>query len=147
MLYDYELTVPANTLEAAPARRVVIVGPGRITRVGVQFPAGCAGLVHARISRWGHQLWPTNPDGWLTANGHVIAWDDDVDVSDPPMTVLLEAHNLDDSYQHTLTFRFGVLAAAAVTTTAARTQSAMARALDLVFGRIPPSMPPKDEGS
>ena len=113
MLFDYELTVPANTPAGSPVSDEVIVGPGAITRVEVQFPDGCAGLVHARVRRWGHQLFPTNVDGWLTANGYVIAWDDDADVSEPPLTVTIEAYNLDDTYQHTLTFRFGVRAPAA----------------------------------
>lgn len=106
MLYDYELVIPSLTLSTAPVSAEVIVGPGRIVRVEIQFPTGCGGLVHVRVKRWGHQLWPTNPDNWMASHGWIVTWDDDVDVSQPPLTVLIEGYNEDDTFQHVITFRF-----------------------------------------
>lgn len=108
MFYSYALTVPANTARVSPHTAEVSLGHGTIHRVEVQFPAGCAGLVHAQIRYRERQIFPTNPDEDLSADGYVIAWDDDYDFISPPFHVLLVAWNTDDTYPHKITFRFGV---------------------------------------
>lgn len=46
MLFEYPLTVPLNTAEAAPEPLECPLAAGTVTRVAVQFPAGCAGMVY-----------------------------------------------------------------------------------------------------
>ena len=47
MLYVLALTIPANTAEATPYEEDLKLTDGVITRVEVEFPAGCAGLAHS----------------------------------------------------------------------------------------------------
>ena len=109
MLYEYSLTIPANTPESAPETMRAPLAPGTVARVDVQFPRGCVGLVHVQIWRSEHQVWPGNPDGNIAAEGLIVSWPEDYVLDDDPFTLSLRGWNDDDSYSHTITFRFGLL--------------------------------------
>ena len=109
MLYEYPLTIAANTAEAAAVTMDAPLAPGTVARVDVQFPRGCVGLVHVQIWRSEHQVWPGNVDGNISAEGLVVSWPEDYDLEDEPLTLSLRGWNNDDTYPHTITFRFSVL--------------------------------------
>lgn len=109
MFYEYALTIPANTPATALTESEVTLDVGRIVGVELQFPRGCVGLVHAAVRRELHQLWPTNPDGFITAEEARISWQEDLDFTEPPYTLTLVGYNEDDSFPHTVTFRFNLL--------------------------------------
>lgn len=108
MFFSVDVTVPASTAEASPATADVLLPPGVIQQVDVQFPAGCVGLVHTFCSRGANQLWPTNPDGDFASNGFTISWQEDLELNDAPFRLHVVAWNLDDTYPHTITWRFSV---------------------------------------
>ena len=114
MFFEYALTIPANTAAASPTESLVALSAGRLVAVAVQFPRGCVGLVHTVAHRSEHQLWPTNPDGSIVGEGAMISWAEDLVLEDDPYTLRLRGWNLDDSYQHTVTWRFNVLPLAGV---------------------------------
>ena len=105
MLYSYDLVLPANTAPAAPAHYDLKLTHGVVTRVEVQFPPGCAGLAHVYARRALYQVWPTNPDADLSADGYVIAWNEYYELFADPMFLTLFGYNLDDTYPHTVTWR------------------------------------------
>ena len=109
MLYEYSLTIAANTPEAAPATLAAPLAPGTVARVDVQFPSGCVGLVHVQIWRREHQVWPGNLDGDISAEGMVVSWPEDQDLDDEPFAVQLRGWNEDDTFPHKITFRFALL--------------------------------------
>jgi hypothetical protein len=111
MFYEFALTIPANTPATSPLEQTVQLSPGTISYVEIQFPRGTVGLVHVRVRRTLHQVWPTNPDGDIAAEGVNVSWSDDYDLSEPPFELTLSGYNLDDSFPHTITFRFQVVAA------------------------------------
>jgi hypothetical protein len=113
MFYEFTLTIPPNTPATAPTERTVDLTPGIISRVEVQFPAFCVGLVHVKVRRVLHQVWPANPDGDISAEAANITWVADYDLSEPPFQLTLQGYNLDDTFDHTITFRFEITAAAA----------------------------------
>jgi len=106
MLFTHTLTVPANTSEGAAVSDKLELDHGVITRVEVEFPAGCAGLVYVHIDRALHQVWPTNPDGRLRSDGRAIVWADYQEMFAEPLELDLVGYNLDDTYQHQVLFRF-----------------------------------------
>jgi hypothetical protein len=108
MLFSFDLAVPANTPAAAPLRLRAGLPPGTVHRVEVVFPAGCVGLVHSQAFRGAHQVWPTNDAGDLAGNGAPIEWDDEYDLDAAPFELELRAWNLDDTYTHTVTWRFAM---------------------------------------
>jgi hypothetical protein len=101
--YSLSLTVAASTSPDAPATAEVEIFPGVVTHVWLQFPRGCAGLVHARVLRAGSQIWPANPDADIASDGFIVNWSDEYDMTDTPLTLTLSAYNLDDTYPHTVT--------------------------------------------
>lgn len=105
MLYVLPLTIPAGTAEGAPTEQDLKLTDGVITRVEVEFPAGCAGLAHSYARQGVHQVFPTNPDGNLASDNHVIAWNDYEDLHTDPRILTICGWNLDDTYDHTITWR------------------------------------------
>lgn len=131
--YSFAITVPANTAQTAPVELEAPLSPGMIHRVEIQFPRGCAGLAHAQVFRAAHQIWPTNLDEDLASDGFIIAWDDRYELAESPYSLILRAWNLDDTYQHIITFRFAILPAA-VFTPAAEAVGMLTRIGRLLFG-------------
>ena len=114
MFFEVQLTIPANTPKAAPAELDVALSAGQLVAASVQFPRGCVGLAHTVALRSTHQLWPTNPDGSISGEGAIIPWAEDLVLEDDPYTLTLRGWNLDDSFPHTVTWRFNVLPLAGV---------------------------------
>jgi len=114
MFYEFDLAIPANTPASAPAELTVDLSPGTITMVEVQFPSNCVGLVHARILDGVHQVWPTSLDTDIAGEAQNVRWSEEYDLLELPYQLTLQGWNDDDTYQHTLTFRFALRAATAV---------------------------------
>lgn len=111
MFYEFDLTIPRNTPATAPVELEVTLDTGRIVAAEVQFRRGCFYLVHVAVRRERHQLHPTNTDGFITAEDARIAFQEDLNFTEPPYTLTLVGYNEDDSYDHTITFRFNLLPA------------------------------------
>jgi len=109
VLFEYPLTIAANTAESSPATLEAPLAPGTVARVDVQFPRGCVGLVHVQIWRSEHQVWPVNLEGNISAEGLVVSWPEDYDLDDEPFALELRGWNDDDTYQHKIIFRFALL--------------------------------------
>lgn len=112
--YEYDVTVPKNTPAAAPVRQEVKLTVGKVVAVHVQFPPGCAGLVHLAIDRATHQVWPGNPDASIKADGAIVSWLEDYDLDDVPFGFTLRAWSPGARFPHTVTVRFGLLPFAVV---------------------------------
>ena len=109
MFYEYDLTVPKATPAAAPTELEVPLNAGKVVAVHVQFPPGCAGLVSVAVFRSGHQVWPGDPDSAIKGDGAIVGWLEDYDLDDPPFGFTLRGWAPDSRYQHTVSFRFGLL--------------------------------------
>lgn len=108
MFYSFDVTVPALTTEASAVEQTAEMVPGLIHRVELQFPKGCVGLVKARVWHAAHQLWPSNPGGSIASDGFLVAWDERWELAEEPMRLRLQVWNDDDTFAHTLTFRFAL---------------------------------------
>ena len=114
MYYDVSFTIPANTAKASPEDLEVKLTHGVVHRVEIGFPSGCAGLAHLQIRRGGHQVWPTNPQGSFNTDDYTIPIDDYYELFEEPYILTLVGWNLDDTYDHTLEIRFGILPLAVI---------------------------------
>jgi hypothetical protein len=101
MFYEKSITLPPNTDRSSPVSEVIPIHPGKVQQVSVFFPEGCSGLAHLTISLWGHQLWPSNPDGFFTGDNTLIVFPEDLQIIDPPYELILTGWNEDDTYPHT----------------------------------------------
>ena len=136
MYFVFAVTVPALTTPSAPIIQELPLLRGTIYRMEVEFPAGCAGLVSVSLWREGRQLWPSNSEAGLVSDGYVIGWDEDYDISDRPLSVVIHATNMDDSYPHTVQVRIGIDTRRPAAGAATTTQSAISRALAAITGAV-----------
>lgn len=109
MLFEYELTVPADTAEASPVTLEALLCAGTVTRVDVQFPAGCAGMVNVAIWRHDHQVWPINLDGAIAGEDAIISWPVSYDLEDEPFAFTIKGWSPGTTYDHLITVRFALL--------------------------------------
>jgi len=109
VFYVYPLTVAANTPEAAAITQVIPIANGVIHRIELEFEKWCANLLHLRIYRFEHMIYPSNPLGSLTSDGEIVGFNDYFEVFEEPYTLKLAAWNDDDSFEWTVTARIGVL--------------------------------------
>ena len=109
MLFVYSLTIPANTTAAAPVTDLVDIVHGVLRHVSVSFPPGCAALAHITVLQHEHQIIPANAGGDLAWDDLTISWPEDIELVEVPYRLKLVGWNEDDSYPHTITFRFDIL--------------------------------------
>jgi hypothetical protein len=82
---------------------------GVIHKVELVFPSGCAGLVYCAINDGLHQVWPSNPDDMFFADDETISFREHYPLTEEPYTLQAKVVSLDDTYQHTLILRIGIL--------------------------------------
>lgn len=109
MLFEYPLTVPANTAEADPVTLEALLSAGTVIGVSVQFPAGCAGMVYVTIWRHDHQVWPVNLDEAIAGDNTVVSFPVSYDLDDEPFAFTVKGWAPDTTYDHKVTFRFALL--------------------------------------
>ena len=110
MFYSYAITVPAGTLESAPIVTVLKLTAGIIHQVDVEFRSGTDFRVGVRINQGLHQVYPTNPDGDLRAEGRPIIFPDylKLDTGEDELTVYAYAPT--SIYDHVVYVKLGILA-------------------------------------
>lgn len=108
MIYEYDLVVPANTLASAPATLEMPLSRGIVVQFSAQFPGGCHGAVVVVVRRALHQVWPSNPDGQLKADAHVIVSPEGYELLEPPFQLEAYGWSPGTTYQHTITLRFAL---------------------------------------
>ena len=105
MIFVLPVTIPANTARAAAVTSDLLLAPGVITKVDVEFPSGCVGLVSTFASRGASQIFPTNAGQEFAADDETITWPDEYEVADAPFSLRMTAWNTADSFAHTVTWR------------------------------------------
>ena len=108
MFFEYDITVPAQTLASAPTQTDLPLVWGIIDYVGVQIPLGVKALTFLQLWRGLYQIAPANPGGWIKGENIVVEWKEEFDLTQPPFFIAAKTYNDDDSYAHTLTVRVHV---------------------------------------
>jgi len=104
VLYQRSLSVPANTSSAAPVETTIVVKHPVVTRLGVRFPRGCAGMVEAAVFYGKLQIWPAKEGEWASGDD-VTIWDEPFfELPDRETTLTLKGCSPNTSYEHTLRF-------------------------------------------
>lgn len=109
MIYSKLITTPANTPANTPLRTEIQLTRGVIHKVELEFPPGNQFLHRVQLIREGSFLFPTNPQGFFTSDGGIIAYRDYVEVSAEPLSLWVHSWNLDETYNHQVIIRLGVL--------------------------------------
>ena len=108
MFYVQEITIPANTPEAAALTFDYRIANGVIHRVELEFEKWCANLLHVQIFRFGQKIYPLTPLASFSADGETISFNDYFEVFETPYKLWVRAWNDDDFFPWSCRIRVGV---------------------------------------
>lgn len=109
MLYEYKLTVPADTEKDDPQTKEMLVAPGILVGVEIFMPPGSVGLCHATIVEGQFQIAPINSDGDIATDGHPVKGEYHYKITLGHNMLTLRGWNEDDTYSHEITCRLNVM--------------------------------------
>jgi len=109
MISRFSLSIPANTSSSSPKTLDIELPVGVIHKLDILFPPGCCGLVGVAIFQGVHLIWPSYSDEWFSTDGETITFEEFYEVRRGLTTFTLKGYNTDDTYSHTIVFRFGIL--------------------------------------
>jgi len=109
MISRFSLSIPANTSSSSPKTLDIELPVGVIHKLDILFPPGCCGLVGVAIFQGIHLIWPSYSDEWFSTDGETITFEEFYEVRRGLTTFTLKGYNTDDTYSHTIVFRFGIL--------------------------------------
>lgn len=108
MIFEYDLVVPANTLELAPVSEELMLSHGIIHKLELAFPPGCHNAVKVILRRGLHQAFPLNPDGQFKGNAITLSYSTWYELEEAPYSLDVYAWSPGATYSHTITIRLGV---------------------------------------
>lgn len=106
MFYEFKLTVPRATTPETAVREELQLDKGVVTMVELLFPPGCFELVHLRVERETHVVFPSNADGFIAGDTFPIRWSEELEVLETPFALQAVAWNEDQDFDHAITIRF-----------------------------------------
>jgi len=109
LIYNFQITVPANTAITVPVEQDLKLTHGVVHKLDINFPPGCVGLVGIGIFNAIHQVWPTNPEEMFFADDETISFREHYELITDPYILTARLYNLDDTFEHTITVRIGIL--------------------------------------
>lgn len=109
MLFVYSITTPANTLEKSKKETILKVAFGIIHSVDIHFPPGPAGLLHIHINDALHQVFPYNTGSDFASDDTNISFREFIPSLVAPFKLKAFTWNLDDTFEHIVTVRLGIL--------------------------------------
>ncbi len=109
MFYSFAITVPAGTLEVAPVTQRLKLTTGIIHLVDVEFRSGTDFTVGVRICQGLHQVYPSNPDGELKADGRSIIFGDHYELIPGADELVVKAYAPLAKYDHVVYIKLGIL--------------------------------------
>lgn len=109
MVYDFSIKVLKNTSAVGKQRTDLILTHGVIHQLEVQFPTGCAGIVHLQLFRNHSQVYPSNEGGNFASDGHAISFKDSYPLDFAPFSLTAYSWNTSTDYDHTIAVRLGIL--------------------------------------
>lgn len=110
MIYRYGISTPASTLEANKQKTILKLERGVIHQIDIDFPPGPVGLCHVHINNALHQVWPTNQGEDFAGDDVHISFREHLEIVHPPFELEVYTWNLDDTNEHTIVIRLGILA-------------------------------------
>jgi len=132
MLFQASITIPKNTLQAAPTVVMLGIAHGIITRMMVRPRPGHAALAHCVILHHEHQIAPSTENMDFAGDTFPIDWEEYYESYQPPYELKIKGWNEDDTYPHTFDVFVAVLPRKAIIATA------IVDALKGFFGMLSP---------
>jgi len=109
VVYVATIETAASTQKSSPLATELKVSKGLIYKFELYFPPGPSGLVGVRVLQGSHQLYPYSIDEWFLGDREKIEFDDLMIIGNEQTILVIETYNLDDTYQHLIQLRLGIL--------------------------------------
>ena len=109
MIFEWLITVPADTPTAAPVLQIHKLTHGIVHKVEVVGDGGERNAVFLSLRRGLHQVWPTNPDGQLHPHLFPISYPVFQPLEAEPYQLEAYAWSPGTSYTHYIIVRLGVM--------------------------------------
>jgi len=109
LIFTWDIIVPANTLESAPASDTLKLSAGVITHIGIKFPAGCHGMVGVRLKIQEAQILPVPRGEWVTGDDETCESDYHIEFTRERQEMEFEGISPDTDYDHTISVRITML--------------------------------------
>jgi len=113
MLFQQDIEIPANRVEANPVIMTLPIAKGIITKMMVRPRPGHSALAHLVILHHQHQIAPSSgiPVGTSDFHGDTfpIDWEEYYESNQPPYELKLKGWNDDDTHPHTFSVYVAVL--------------------------------------
>ncbi|HDZ38745.1 MAG TPA: hypothetical protein ENH62_10725 [Marinobacter sp.] len=109
MIYTANITTPKDTSLTALKRTRLHVTKGLVYKVEFYFPAGSAGLMGVAVFDGLYQVWPSTVGVFFTGQDQMITFDDLYLKEAQPFEFQCYTYNLDDTYEHLVSVRIGLV--------------------------------------
>lgn len=109
MHYNFNLLIPFNTTEANKIEKVCKINYGIIRKVVIYFRGGCADLSHVEIFRGNQKIMPYNLEENYSFDNYSVEFESFYPILDKPYLLNLFGWNLDDTFDHIVTFMFNIV--------------------------------------
>lgn len=100
MIYSFEITTPANTLQTLPLITNLHVTKGVIHYWSVYFPPGQQRSSQLQFRKGAISVMPSNPEGHIAGHGTTTEGRDFFYVKNPPYILQAISWNLDTIWDH-----------------------------------------------
>lgn len=108
MLFEHDILIETTHLVTNKKKTTIKLTHGVIHRLSIYFPPGCRHYVRCTVNRGLHQIYPTNPDGYIKGNALEVTGDVFHTMFIDPYQVEVYGWNAEATYDHTITVRFWV---------------------------------------
>lgn len=109
MIFNFDITIPAGTLQSAPVKRKLKLTYGIIHFLEILSSYGCAGKVFCAIYEGEHQVFPTNPDSSFRLFGIPIQGREFYPIMNYPFTLEFRGWSPEAENNHVVIVRFWML--------------------------------------
>jgi len=107
--FEYTKTTTAGKTEATLQEWKLKLNAGIVHYVEIQFPAGCAGLVHVRLLHGIHPVIPMNADDDINGDNTTVPFKLFYPLGAADNVLRLQAWNEDEVHNHTISVRVSIL--------------------------------------
>jgi len=111
VFYSRELTIPPQTTVEAPYVQTLALARGVIAQLWVRWYYGSGNLCGVRFKLNEFAYWPMTLGEWIPSSVYPLAIPENYTLQVQPMTLRIEAFNLDDVFAHGLWVAVAVLRA------------------------------------
>jgi len=109
MIYEATICTSKDTPRYGPDVNRLYVTKGLVYKIELDFPPGSAGLLGVAVYDGGFQVWPSTLGEWFTGDGILISFDDVYLKETEPYVFDIYTYNEDDTYDHSVTVRLGLV--------------------------------------